>query len=77
MLSSYGGGGTRWCSVLFLIVLEVIGCFGGDPYVFLDWTVSYINVSPLGTNQKVTLFLLWFFILVIFCCGFIEFVLFC
>lgn len=25
----------------------------GDPYVFFDWTVSYISASPLGVKQKV------------------------
>ncbi|KAL5562217.1 hypothetical protein UlMin_031964 [Ulmus minor] len=25
----------------------------GDPYIFYDWTVSYINASPLGVKQKV------------------------
>uniref|UniRef100_A0A5B7BAA4 Putative monocopper oxidase-like protein SKU5 n=1 Tax=Davidia involucrata TaxID=16924 RepID=A0A5B7BAA4_DAVIN len=32
---------------LFTVVLA------GDPFVFYDWTVSYITASPLGVKQKV------------------------
>ncbi|XP_021907263.1 monocopper oxidase-like protein SKU5 [Carica papaya] len=35
--------------VLFLVT----GCFAGDPYVFYDWTVSYVSASPLGVKQQV------------------------
>ncbi|RWR89270.1 monocopper oxidase-like protein SKU5 [Cinnamomum micranthum f. kanehirae] len=28
-------------------------CFGGDPFVFYDWDVSYITASPLGVDQQV------------------------
>ncbi|KAJ4955406.1 hypothetical protein NE237_012189 [Protea cynaroides] len=27
--------------------------FAGDPFVFYDWTVSYITASPLGVKQEV------------------------
>ncbi|KAL2935693.1 Monocopper oxidase-like protein SKU5, partial [Bienertia sinuspersici] len=28
-------------------------CYGGDPYVFFDWRVSYITAAPLGTKQQI------------------------
>ncbi|KAL4342446.1 hypothetical protein GQ457_08G015880 [Hibiscus cannabinus] len=36
----------------------VLGCLvsdslAGDPYVFYDWTVSYLTTSPLGDKQQV------------------------
>ncbi|KAL8170247.1 hypothetical protein V2J09_022051 [Rumex salicifolius] len=31
----------------------LLGCYGEDPYVFFDWTVSYITASPLGVKQQV------------------------
>ncbi|CAH8362106.1 unnamed protein product [Eruca vesicaria subsp. sativa] len=37
--------------VLFLSVATV--CLAADPYVFFDWTVSYLTASPLGTRQQV------------------------
>ncbi|KAK9057472.1 hypothetical protein SSX86_022307 [Deinandra increscens subsp. villosa] len=27
--------------------------FAGDPYVYYDWTISYITASPLGVQQQV------------------------
>lgn len=43
-------------SCFFYLVL-FLGSFSfglaGDPYVFYDWTVSYITASPLGPKQKV------------------------
>ncbi|TXG55704.1 hypothetical protein EZV62_020960 [Acer yangbiense] len=47
--------GARCCCVSSFLVLVwwVTACLGGDPYVFFDWTLSYITTSPLGVNQKV------------------------
>ncbi|CAH9075360.1 unnamed protein product [Cuscuta epithymum] len=44
----------NFCFLHFALVL----CFSalvlaGDPYVFYDWTVSYVAASPLGVKQKV------------------------
>lgn len=30
--------------------------FGGDPFAFFDWDVSYISASPLGAPQQVPCF---------------------
>ncbi|XP_022143613.1 monocopper oxidase-like protein SKU5 [Momordica charantia] len=38
--------------LLFFAVL-LCPALAGDPYVFFDWTVSYIAASPLGVKQKV------------------------
>ncbi|KAH6766011.1 SKU5 similar 3 [Perilla frutescens var. hirtella] len=36
------------------LVLELLRVgLGADPYVFYDWTVSYITTSPLGVKQQV------------------------
>ncbi|KAL8548857.1 hypothetical protein ACS0TY_007935 [Phlomoides rotata] len=35
----------------FLLLIRVT--LAGDPYVFYDWTVSYIAASPLGVKQQV------------------------
>ncbi|CAK9171245.1 unnamed protein product [Ilex paraguariensis] len=38
----------------FTFVLCLIGVtLAGDPYVFYDWTVSYVTASPLGVKQQV------------------------
>ncbi|KAG8488427.1 hypothetical protein CXB51_016468 [Gossypium anomalum] len=39
--------------VSFFFFLFVVSSFAGDPYVFYDWTVSYITASPLGDKQQV------------------------
>ncbi|XP_010547155.1 PREDICTED: monocopper oxidase-like protein SKU5 isoform X1 [Tarenaya hassleriana] len=47
---------TRSYARLFLasvVWLSATCCRGGDPYVFYDWTVSYLTASPLGTRQQV------------------------
>lgn len=31
-----------------------------DPYVYYDWTVSYITAAPLGVKQQVCYSLLYF-----------------
>ncbi|KAL9457127.1 hypothetical protein AB3S75_006212 [Citrus x aurantiifolia] len=42
------------CVSFFFIRLWLLnGCFGGDPYVFYDWTISYVTASPLGDKQQV------------------------
>ncbi|XP_015579710.1 monocopper oxidase-like protein SKU5 isoform X1 [Ricinus communis] len=42
-------------SFFFFIVLGcvVTGSLAGDPYVFFDWTVSYLTGYPLGVKQQV------------------------
>ncbi|XP_047310743.1 monocopper oxidase-like protein SKU5 [Impatiens glandulifera] len=44
-------------SCLLLLQISILffsaGVFAGDPYVFYDWTVSYITASPLGVKQQV------------------------
>ena len=47
---------------VFLVLCLKRTALAGDPYVFFDWTVSYISASPLGVKQKVSslLFLLQF-----------------
>ncbi|GAY51662.1 hypothetical protein CUMW_135920 [Citrus unshiu] len=40
-------------SFFFILVRLLNGCFGGDPYVFYDWTISFITASPLGDKQQV------------------------
>ncbi|XP_052171434.1 monocopper oxidase-like protein SKU5 [Diospyros lotus] len=42
--------GCFFCSVLSLFTAVA---FAGDPYIFYDWTVSYIAASPLGVKQQV------------------------
>ncbi|KFK31320.1 hypothetical protein AALP_AA6G097300 [Arabis alpina] len=46
-----------WCtSCLFQLVVVFLSatcCLAADPYVFFDWTVSYLTASPLGTRQQV------------------------
>ncbi|KAL1552878.1 Monocopper oxidase-like protein sku5 [Salvia divinorum] len=38
----------------FLLLLELITLVSGsDPYVYYDWTVSYLSASPLGLKQQV------------------------
>ncbi|KAL0435225.1 UNVERIFIED_CONTAM: Monocopper oxidase-like protein SKU5 [Sesamum radiatum] len=41
-----------FCFGLLLCLIRV--GLAGDPYVFYDWTVSYITASPLGVKQQVT-----------------------
>lgn len=42
-------------SALFvLLLLELVAvAVGDDPYVYYDWTVSYITAAPLGIKQQV------------------------
>ncbi|XP_062174174.1 monocopper oxidase-like protein SKU5 [Alnus glutinosa] len=42
-------------SYFFVILIFCIStaALAGDPYVFFDWTVSYITSSPLGVKQRV------------------------
>ncbi|TQE12323.1 hypothetical protein C1H46_001976 [Malus baccata] len=43
-------------SCLFKLVIFLCSLgfgLGADPYVFYDWTVSYITASPLGVKQRV------------------------
>ncbi|XP_028765398.1 monocopper oxidase-like protein SKU5 [Neltuma alba] len=42
---------SSWFFTTLLCFLHV--AFAGDPFVFYDWTVSYIAASPLGVKQKV------------------------
>lgn len=44
-------------SLLQLLFLSNI-CFAADPFVFFDWTVSYLTGSPLGDKQQVPYLLL-------------------
>ncbi|KAG7014566.1 Monocopper oxidase-like protein SKU5 [Cucurbita argyrosperma subsp. argyrosperma] len=37
----------------FLVLCLKRTALAGDPYVFFDWTVSYVSASPLGVKQKV------------------------
>lgn len=39
--------------ILVILVCSLRAALGADPYVFFDWTVSYITASPLGVKQKV------------------------
>ncbi|CAA3001438.1 monocopper oxidase SKU5 [Olea europaea subsp. europaea] len=42
------------CFLCFILVLYLVAVgLAGDPYVFYDWTVSYITASPLGVKQQV------------------------
>jgi hypothetical protein len=43
------------CTYVVLVLCLVTGSFAGDPYVFFDWTVSYLTASPLGIKQQVLL----------------------
>ncbi|KHG07271.1 Monocopper oxidase-like protein SKU5 [Gossypium arboreum] len=45
--------GSPYLQVSFFFFLFVVSSFAGDPYVFYDWTVSYITASPLGDKQQV------------------------
>lgn len=47
---------SSFVSFFFILLWLPNGCFGGDPYVFYDWTISYITASPLGDKQQVPLF---------------------
>ncbi|XP_008447201.1 monocopper oxidase-like protein SKU5 isoform X1 [Cucumis melo] len=38
---------------VFLFLCLRRNALAGDPFVFFDWTVSYISASPLGIKQKV------------------------
>lgn len=45
-------------SSLFLAILVLGSLSRGlaeDPYVYFDWTVSYLSSSPLGVKQQVFL----------------------
>lgn len=39
--------------ILVIFVCSLRAALGADPYVFYDWTVSYITASPLGVKQQV------------------------
>ncbi|XP_078441093.1 monocopper oxidase-like protein SKU5 [Wolffia australiana] len=39
--------------VLFLLLSLAGSVKGGDPYVYYEWDVSYLSVSPLGVKQQV------------------------
>ncbi|GLT64799.1 hypothetical protein SLA2020_372690 [Shorea laevis] len=42
------------CLFFFLSLVWLLpGSLAGDPYVFFDWTVSYVSASPLGVKQQV------------------------
>ncbi|KAL2470749.1 SKU5 similar 3 [Abeliophyllum distichum] len=44
----------NYCFLCFGLVLYLVKVgLAGDPYVFYDWTVSYITASPLGVKQQV------------------------
>ncbi|OIT22089.1 PREDICTED: monocopper oxidase-like protein SKU5 [Nicotiana attenuata] len=38
---------------LSLLLCLITICLAGDPYIYYDWTVSYITASPLGVKQQV------------------------
>ncbi|XP_048317663.2 monocopper oxidase-like protein SKU5 [Ziziphus jujuba] len=42
-----------WFSYLLVFVCYFGVALAGDPYVFYDWTVSYLTASPLGVKQQV------------------------
>lgn len=42
-----------WFFTIFLCFLVLDLAFAGDPFVYYDWTVSYVTASPLGVKQKV------------------------
>ncbi|KAK1257881.1 Monocopper oxidase-like protein SKU5 [Acorus gramineus] len=44
--------GFVWFSFLWLLFFFGFG-YSGDPFVFYEWKVSYINASPLGVKQQV------------------------
>ncbi|CAN0859050.1 Monocopper oxidase-like protein SKU5 [Linum grandiflorum] len=39
--------------IVLLLLLTPTTSLAGDPYVFFDWTVSYISASPLSLKQQV------------------------
>ncbi|KMZ68900.1 hypothetical protein ZOSMA_226G00010 [Zostera marina] len=50
----------NWCDVARMVILTsivsemaVLVVEGGDPYVYIDWKVSYLSASPLGVKQQV------------------------
>lgn len=52
----------NWCDVARMVILTsivsemaVLVVEGGDPYVYIDWKVSYLSASPLGVKQQVIL----------------------
>lgn len=50
MPSSYKGSCLLWFSWVFFLFNFA---FAEDPYVYYDWTISYITASPLGVKQQV------------------------
>ncbi|KAH7518754.1 hypothetical protein FEM48_Zijuj09G0204700 [Ziziphus jujuba var. spinosa] len=42
-----------WFFYLLVFVCYFGVALAGDPYVFYDWTVSYLTASPLGVKQQV------------------------
>ncbi|KAL3517889.1 hypothetical protein ACH5RR_020478 [Cinchona calisaya] len=54
--SSSSSSSSSYCCCIFWVnwVLCLISfSFAEDPYVFFDWTVSYVTASPLGVKQQV------------------------
>ncbi|KAF3652679.1 Monocopper oxidase-like protein SKS2 [Capsicum annuum] len=45
----------NYCYLLFLCLLLCLtaASLAGDPYIYYDWTVSYITAAPLGVKQQV------------------------
>ncbi|KAL3358821.1 hypothetical protein AABB24_015753 [Solanum stoloniferum] len=41
-----------YCYLLLLLCFTTL-CLAEDPYVYFDWTVSFITASPLGVKQQV------------------------
>ncbi|PIN06234.1 Multicopper oxidase [Handroanthus impetiginosus] len=42
-----------WFFCFSLLLWLITGGLAGDPFVFYDWTVSYITASPFGVKQQV------------------------
>ncbi|CAN8265684.1 unnamed protein product [Cochlearia groenlandica] len=42
-----------YTSLVVLLLSATTLCFAADPYVFFDWTVSYLTASPLNNRQQV------------------------
>lgn len=58
---------------LTLLLCFSTAALAGDPFVFYDWTVSYMTASPLGVKQRVIsslqfsailLYFGWFYVVV-------------
>ncbi|KAI8523339.1 hypothetical protein RHMOL_Rhmol13G0065700 [Rhododendron molle] len=44
---------SRRCFYFHCLISLFTVALAGDPYVFYDWTVSYLTASPLGVKQQV------------------------